>query len=172
MYSPSRDSEKTNLNPVECISWYESHDALKLVGLTIPTEAQWEYAARAGTTTPWWCGPELNSDDPRFCLMRSTHAPISEHWHVSNGFGLVDTIGNVWEWCLDDYTEYSARPVDATGRRVVDLPRYKPSRGGSYFNDAQFARASIRYYRTVPEARFNNRGVRAARLIDGMCYEL
>jgi formylglycine-generating enzyme required for sulfatase activity len=121
----------------------------------LPTEAEWEYAARAGTMGPrygeldaigWWSG---NAGDRT--------EPVSQK--AANAWGLHDTMGNVWEWCSDWYGDYPTGSVtDPRGpssgdRRVV--------RGGSWFNGAKSARSADRG-RLDPGVRTNNLGFRPA----------
>lgn len=148
--------------PVECVSWDECREALTPLGLDLPTEAQWEHAARAGTTTPWWTG-----DDPeevlRVANMASTGPTPVGHFAAPNPFGLYDVIGNVWEWCRDLYGPLTAPVRPGDGERGVPDGTERISRGGSFFNFPAFGRSAIRYFHTPPGARFNNRGVRPAR---------
>jgi formylglycine-generating enzyme required for sulfatase activity len=131
------------------------------VGYRLPTEAEWEYACRAGKPTPWcfgadkerlgeyaWYGDNSNSQ---------THPVATKR---PNDWGLYDMHGNVWEWCQDWYGTYSVDPqIDPTGPpsgsgRVL--------RGGSWVNNLLFCRSAIRNdFR--PDDRFNNYGFRAAR---------
>ena len=110
-------------------------------GYRLPTEAEWEYAARAGTTGPsyglleslgWYFG---NSDG-------RTHAVGGK---TANSFGLYDMLGNVWEWTNDWYGSYPATVTDPTGpARGSD----RVARGGSWFDNARHVRAAFRAYFT------------------------
>jgi formylglycine-generating enzyme required for sulfatase activity len=172
MFRPDNQPGVTLLHPVECVSWNDCSTVLSRVGLSLPTEEQWEYTARAGTTSIWFTG-----DDPEVLkgnanLNMAGHTPVGS-FDLPNRFGLFDVVGNVWEWCLDSFRDYHA------GDSASDVPADSEddsmpgSRGGSFFNDALFARSSIRYFRTVAGAKFNNRGLRPRRdlKIDGESIE-
>jgi formylglycine-generating enzyme required for sulfatase activity len=151
-------------HPVEQVSYEDCMKALPRLGLTLPTEAQWEYGARAGTTTPWWTGANkeslkdaANLGDESFQrgmhqVMRwenwddgySVHAPVGSL--RANGFGLFDMIGNVLEWCLDRYGSYTLPTNPDDGARMVaeqgDCSRV--IRGGSFNDPAIDARCAYR----------------------------
>ena len=155
--------------PVDQVSWYEAVEYCRKLtakqcteGILpegwewrLPTEAEWEYAARAGTTGPrygeldaigWWDG---NSG-------RQTH-PVSQK--AANAWGLHDMIGNVWEWCSDWYGYYSTGSVtDPTGPSSGSSRVY---RGGGWYSDAMFARSANRYW-CDPGNRNCNLGFRPA----------
>jgi formylglycine-generating enzyme required for sulfatase activity/tRNA A-37 threonylcarbamoyl transferase component Bud32 len=124
-YSRTPDGAR-DLLPVERVTWEECDVWLRRVGLGLPTEARWEYAARAGTETPWWTGtqrdslPEANAanladqalarsgvlwkaiaDWPELDDGFAGTAPVGSF--SANPFGLHEVHGNVWEWCLDGY---------------------------------------------------------------------
>ena len=120
----------TLLHPVEFISWLDVTEMAERLDLCLPTEAQWEYAVRAGTRTTFWTGEDPESlvcsgnmgyharwGDPRSLLLHDPweiHAPAGSF--RPNLFGLHDMLGNVKEWCLDpwfgDYHERSLRAGD------------------------------------------------------------
>jgi len=121
----------------------------------LPTEAEWEYAARAGTTgarygeldtIAWWYGNAGNQ----------TH-PVKQK--AANGWGLHDMIGNVWDWCSDWYGEYPTGSV--TDPRGPSSGSVRVARGGSWFDGAGGARSAYRG-RSDPGSRYGSLGFRPA----------
>ena len=148
--------------PVERVSWNDCQDFCRKTGLSLPTEAQWEYACRARTTERYAGTGKL--DDMGWYKANSagrTH-PVGEK--EPNGFGLCDMHGNLWEWCEDfsqhDFYKESAGAKDplsensGSGNRVY--------RGGCFDNLAQFCRSAIRYGST-PSYRNHAVGFRPSR---------
>ena len=131
-----------NLCPVESMNWNESMQVLSRLGLTLPTEAQWEYAMRAGSSTIYWSGDDHQSIFSR-SNTRSTepswlahhlraHAPVG--LFPPNAFGLHDMTGNVSEWCLDVF-KVSCRdwPVrEGDGLRLTSEGAERVRRGGAW----------------------------------------
>lgn len=157
--------------PVEMVSWEESMEfCRKLSALPeersagrayrLPSEAQWEYACRAGNTTVYSFGCDT-SDLGKYAIFvdnsgRKTH-PVGHR--QPNAWGLFDMHGNVWEWCLDWYADYSADPVtDPMGPETGSIHVY---RGGSWSNKARDCRSAIRLG-DLPSYRIHIIGFRAS----------
>jgi formylglycine-generating enzyme required for sulfatase activity len=138
-------------------------------GYRLPTEAEWEYACRGGTTTPFGTGNNItagqaNYDGSRPYKNNAKGTFREKTWAVGSGtanpWGLYDMHGNVWEWCWDRYGPYNsgartdpAGPTSGTGR---------VSRGGGWGDGAQGLRSANRYYFT-PSHRVSDLGVRLLR---------
>ena len=149
--------------PVETVSWEYSQRFCQKLGLKLPTEAQWEYACRGGTRTPY--GGTGNLDDMGWYEDNSgnkTH-PVGEK--KPNHLGLQDMHGNVEEWCRDWYGGYElpVNPGDRE-RQVPEEARERVVRGGCFHYSAGRAGSALRHSRT-PERRLNNLGLRPARVI-------
>ena len=173
------------LHPVELVDWHDCDRVLRQLCLVLPTEAQWEYAARAGTSTVWWTGSDQESIQGAGNLADSyakanggasswvyedwlddgftVHAPVGRFG--ANEFGLHDVIGNVWELCRDGYSGYRLPWNPGDGERVLQSPaRSRVTRGGGFNNPASFARSAVRHIST-PETRNGTLGVRPSRVI-------
>jgi formylglycine-generating enzyme required for sulfatase activity len=136
---PSREGD----HPVVDVSWYAAMTFAAWLGGSLPTEAQWEYACRAGTTSARWCD-EIGLPLSRVAWTLPTAAartyPVAEK--AANPFGLHDTYGNVWEWCRDGKRAYDAAPVvDPVGAVSGDEPVV---RGGSAWFGSIMARSAFR----------------------------
>ena len=172
-------------HPVERVSWMACNEWLGRHSLMLPTEAQWEYACRAGTTTPWWNGsrpsaramniadaavtrltpsPAWSEVNPQIDDGFPYHAPVGKL--AANGFGLHDTLGNVWEWCRDAYGSYDRRSRirEGDGEHEYTQATGRVVRGGSFRKGADEARVSRRN-ELPPDAAYDNVGVRPARAI-------
>jgi formylglycine-generating enzyme required for sulfatase activity len=168
------------LHPVEQVSWERCANVLYRLKLRLPTEAEWEYAVRAGTITAWWTGDERESLEgavnlaDRFCQAVEgpsgssfetwlddgflIHAPVGSF--LPNGFGLHDVCGNVCEWCRDAFGSYSDTPLDGSAHESEASP-YRVFRGGSWFEDAGYCRSADRH-RQTPKHFNHTLGLRAA----------
>lgn len=172
--------------PVENVSWNEVALQLDRAGLTLPTEAQWEYAARAGTSTIWHTGDDVASllgyeniagEEARAFFTRelafesgfddgfATPAPVGSL--LPNAFGLHDVGGNLREWCRDKIGTYGSavRRGDGDGERLDAFGRSYVMRGGSFYHRASTARSSARMY-SLPTDRFVHLGCRPSRAIE------
>ncbi len=175
-----RDLMRTLLHPVEDMNWFEARRILSWLDLRLPTEIEWEYAARAGTDTPWWTGRERNSligavniadraarrwgagyeaiaEWPELDDGYGTHAPVD--FGRANPFGLHAIHGNVQEWCESAYLgsydeELASRP--GAMKRVM--------RGGAFYRGAASTRCSQRDD-TSPDHEGNALGIRPARSV-------
>ncbi|NMG18798.1 formylglycine-generating enzyme family protein [Brasilonema bromeliae SPC951] len=151
---------KGDLRPVERISWYEAREfCARLSKATnreyrLPSESEWEYACRAGTTTPFYFGEtittELANYDGSLVYGRGSKGIYREkttevETFPANAYGLFDMHGNIWEWCADHFHENYKRALrnetawlssDENARRVI--------RGGSWYSSPKFCRSANR----------------------------
>jgi formylglycine-generating enzyme required for sulfatase activity/outer membrane protein assembly factor BamB len=165
--------------PVEQVRWHDAQafcrrltalPAEKRAGRTyrLPTEAEWEYACRAGTTTPFHFGAALSSRlanfNGNFPSRGASPGPFLARTaevgsYRPNAFGLYDMHGNVWEWCSDwfdkDYYRHSPRD-DPAGPSSGSV---RVIRGGEWYGDARDCRSAFRYA-DLPEGRFYVLGFR------------
>ncbi|MEY3142913.1 MAG: hypothetical protein RLY21_1406, partial [Planctomycetota bacterium] len=143
--------------PVEKVSWNMVQDFLAAQGMRLPTEAEWEYAYRAGTTTAFHSMPAFPSgtnDDARVGDIAwfsgnavSQTRPVGQK--AANGFGLFDVAGNVWEWVSDKYApNYYTTSVVVAPRGPSVSTGDRVARGSAWFNGAVFLRASARGFTT------------------------
>ncbi|MEO1616732.1 MAG: formylglycine-generating enzyme family protein [Planctomycetota bacterium] len=159
---------KGELRPVESVSWEDANrfvDRLRdRIGLSLrlPTEAQWEYSCRAGSTTAYHFGDKITSRDARF---ESSDGTVDVGQYAANDRGLLDMHGNVDEWCLDGRRDYRGESVvDPLGPTKVGAGRVV--RGGGWNILARLARAACRgAYR--PGIRFSNLGFRCVGVQSG-----
>jgi len=139
--------------PVELVSWGDCAAFCKKAGFRLPTEAEWEYACRAGTRTPRY--GEL--DEIAWYSSRETQAVGTKQ---ANALGLHDMLGNVYEWVNDWYGDYSA---DAqTNPQGPSSGAYRVLRGGYWYVNRSLCRASGRYG-NGPEYSYGLVGFRVAR---------
>ncbi len=151
--------------PVESVSWEDAREFIRRLNAMdgagtyrLPTEAEWEYAARAGTTGDRygnldaiaWCGENIAG---------RTH-PVGGK--APNAFGLHDMIGNVYEWVEDRYGPYPGGAM--TDPRGPVSGSIRVNRGGSWFSGARGCGSSFRF-RSMPDYRNNNLGFRLLRAV-------
>ena len=148
--------------PVEQVSWHEAIEfCARLTKHTkrqycLPTEAEWEYACRAGTTTPFHFGetisPELANYDSNQAYgngvtgeYRKETTPV-EYFKIANAWGLCDMHGNVFEWCQDYWhSNYKGAPEDSTAWLADNSDGYCVWRGGSWNTFPRNCRSAYRY---------------------------
>jgi len=141
--------------PVEQVTWTDAESFCQEIGGRLPTEAEWEYAARGGSAAP------RHSDLERIAWYRGNSGNETNDimTKAKNAFGLHDMIGNVWEWVVDWYAPYStSAATDPRGPATGDT---KVARGGSWDLFQQVARVSFRY-RNQLSSRSYNIGLRCA----------
>ena len=155
--------------PVEKVSWNDAVafcrklSAQEGVEYRLPTEAEWEYACRAGTTTAYCCGDDAR-ELPQYAWYnknsKNTTHPIGEK--LPNPWDLYDMHGNVWEWCQDWLAAYGNEKVvsDPTGPTHGE---YRVLRGGAFFLQPGFVRAAFRNYFYQSAYRLPFYGFRLAR---------
>jgi formylglycine-generating enzyme required for sulfatase activity len=149
--------------PVENVSWLDAQEFCARVRVLtgrfcrLPTEAEWEYACRARTTTPFHFGetisPELANYDGEYIYgkgkegeFRAKTTPVGS-FGVANSFGLYDMHGNVWEWCEDHFEDsYEGAPTDGSAwiNSTAEGNTYRILRGGSWFGYPDGCRSAYR----------------------------
>ncbi len=178
-------SFKGEKRPVEQVSWNDAvefcNKLSQKTGRTyrLPSEAEWEYACRAGTTTPFYFGETITTDIANY---RGTDWKIGETLYPGNygqgpkgiyrkktidvgkfppnAFGLYDMHGNVWEWCQDTWHyNYNGAPKDGSAWVSGNDNDYRLLRGGSWNNDPRGCRSADRFNR-FPGGRLFNFGFR------------
>lgn len=148
--------------PVERVSWDAAQQFLQLYGLRLPTEAEWEYACRAGTATAF---PNGSNDDATVAAIAWQETNSGGETHVvgikaGNALGLHDMLGNVWEWVEDWLSGYS--PASAVNPQGPSSGVYRGIRGGCWDNSTSLVRASAREG-VVPATSASRIGFRVAR---------
>jgi formylglycine-generating enzyme required for sulfatase activity len=142
-------------NPVDAVSWFDARDFCKKLSATsgetvrLPTEAEWEYACRAGTTTRFYTGDSV-ADLAKAGWYEGNSGSIQEGSHPvgqksKNGWGLYDMHGNVWEWCQDGFeaNHYGNSPeVDPPARAYGGA--HHMLRGGRWNDDSSSCRSAAR----------------------------
>jgi len=156
--------------PVENVSWNDVQEFLKKVGngFRLPTEAEWEYAARAGSTTAYSFGDsESQLGDYAWFSSNSDSKTHVVGGKKSNPFGLFDMHGNVWEWCSDwygkDYYAECQRQGVVTDPGGPGTGSLRVIRGGGWINDAVRCRSAYRYD-VAPGDRYVYLGFRLVRI--------
>ena len=169
---------KGDKHPVEQVDWYDAVEfCVRLSAHTqrdygLPSEAQWEYVCRAGTTTPFYFGPILTTEvanyngnfiyngSPKGEYRKQT-TPV-DHFGLANAFGLCDMHGNVYEWCQDHWhNSYEGAPTDGSAweDEGAEENESRIMRGGAWDDDPMDCRSADRDY-DDPRGFYSNLGFR------------
>ncbi|PSB01256.1 bifunctional serine/threonine-protein kinase/formylglycine-generating enzyme family protein [Merismopedia glauca] len=176
--NPDPAKFKGDNRPVESVSWQDAVEfCARLSRKTgkkycLPSEAQWEYSCRSGTTTPFHFGETITADLANYdgTYNYATGPKGRNRWEttpigsfsLANGFGLYDMHGNVWEWCADPWhTNYRDAPTDGNVWEKGGNNNYRVFRGGSWHSLPLVCRSAYRY-RYPPVYRYNSIGFRVA----------
>jgi formylglycine-generating enzyme required for sulfatase activity len=155
-------------HPVTNVSWYDAIEFCDRLSqktgheYRLPSEAEWEYACRAGTTTPFHFGETITSNlanydggrpyasEPKG-IYRKQPTPVGS-FQFANSFGLFDMHGNVWEWCLDNWHQnYNNAPSNGDAWLDSIENQIRVMRGGSWHNAPSMCRSSYRQYINASE---------------------
>ena len=165
-------------HPINCVSWFNMMEFVAWIGARLPTEAEWEYAARGqgqDITYPWGNASPM-CDLVSYNQCNSGTSAVCSHPTGNTNQNLCDLSGNVWEWVQDEYhSDYSSAPSDGSGWCTGTCPvnasdsNYNASdsarrvlRGGGWYNSSALVRAASRD-RNNPTLRYLYYGCRAAR---------
>ena len=170
--------------PVNRVSWFDAQEFIRRLNsqekkrYRLPTEAEWEYACRAGTTTAYSWGEAIDCEKAMYAnspmkygecvarhraagLLPNEPAPVGRF--QPNPWGLYDMHGNLWEWCSDWFTPYSqTRQTDPTGAKTGD---HRVRRGGSWFGTGRVCRSANRAF-GHPAQRLRTTGFRLVLEVD------
>jgi len=177
--NPSHFKGEKNL-PVEQVSWNDCQEFIKKLrekdkdkkAYRLPTEAEWEYSCRAGTTTPFHFGETISTDQANYYgeavygngkvgVYRKKTTPVGTF--PANAWGLHDMHGNVWQWCQDWYAEYPKNNV--TDPQGPEKGESRVLRGGSWSGTPEYCRSAYRG-RNEPGIRVINCGCRLCFCLD------
>lgn len=180
--NPSRFKDCGDDCPVEKVSWNDAQDYLRRLSArtgknyTLPSEAQWEYAYRAGTTTAFYTGDCINTSQANYegiydynnCGAKTgvyRQRTVRVGSFAPNSFGLYDMAGNVWEWVQDCWNDsYNGAPTDGSAWTSGDC-RMRVLRGGSWYASPQYTRAADRYIFDATYRNSDSFGFRPARIV-------
>ena len=181
---PEPSQFKGEHHPVDQVSWYEAVEFCDRITLhtnrqyRLPTEAEWEYACRAGTITPFHFGETITTDlanyrgtdredlgwsgsygDGPKGEYREQTTPV-DHFEGANAFSLCDMHGNVYEWCQDHWhNDYEGAPTNGSAWADRDKEASRIIRGGSWDDNPRYCRSAYRGY-IIPDNRSDDIGFR------------
>jgi formylglycine-generating enzyme required for sulfatase activity len=146
---PSPSNFKEDNLPVEKVSWHQATEFCKRLSAKtqknyhLPSEAQWEYACRAGTETAFHFGDKLTAELANYAGEISQTTEVAQY--PANDWGLYDMHGNVWEWCQDPWHEnYKGAPDDGSAWIEGGEFSTKILRGGSWYLNLRYCRSAYR----------------------------
>jgi eukaryotic-like serine/threonine-protein kinase len=165
--------------PVEQVTWDEAAVFCKLLNrleakkpagwkYALPTEAEWEYACRAGSKTTYFFGGDAeNLGNYAWYSGNSESRTHAVGTRMANPWGLCDMNGNVWQWCVDWYAKdyYASSPNKDPQCLINDSAQARVLRGGAWYGDAGYCRAACRF-RSAPGTRDHNVGLRVCFRLD------
>ncbi|MGL5943417.1 MAG: formylglycine-generating enzyme family protein [Waterburya sp.] len=168
--NPEPSLFKENRLPVEQVSWYDAVEFCQRLSQAtgknyrLPSEGEWEYACRAGTTTPFHFGKTITTQLANYPgIIQYANEPRGMYRFKTtkggkfppNAFGLYDMHGNVWEWCLDSWHDnYQGAPVDGSAW-IDNSNRYRIIRGGSWFYHPLASRSAYRGKNSLDRIKVN-----------------
>ncbi|NEZ60336.1 formylglycine-generating enzyme family protein [Leptolyngbyaceae cyanobacterium CCMR0081] len=164
-------SFKGDTRPVERVSWYGAVEFCQRLSryadreYRLPTEAEWEYACRAGTTTPFHFGDMITTEVANYSGnsyaggpgggKRDKTTPV-DYFGFANAYGLSDMHGNVYEWCLDHWHDnYDDAPTNGSAWKDRKGNASRVVRGGSWYNYPRSCRSAYRYLNASGNRDFN-----------------
>lgn len=173
---PDPSKFKGDDHPVEQVSWEDAVEFCDRISwqtghiYRLPTEAEWEYACRAGTTTPFHFGETISDGLTNYNASKKYgkgvegkpigHTSSVHQFNAPNDFGLHDMHGNVWEWCADYWHEdYEGAPSNGQAWLEDGDDKHRVVRGGSWSRDPAHCRSAYRLY-SAPASRYFNLGFR------------
>ncbi len=185
-HNPANARDRNPTNPVTNVSWYDIRQFLRQAGantlgvaatdtplgrwamtFALPTEAQWEFACRAGTETPFFFGDNADELEQYAWFIDNAESKIHEVGQLkANAWGLFDTYGNVWEWCADHFVaDQYARAQRVTPEGAPEGPE-RAYRGGCFGYPPCYCRSAVRCGRP-PDFRYPSLGFRLIAILNG-----